>query len=59
MKLTRTVVGMGASCYEPAPDDAEQQMLKLLQDSGLPSLQSKAKALATLVKISDDAAMSR
>lgn len=59
MKLTRTVVEDGCIMFEPSLDDAEPQMMKLLQDPALPTLREKSRALATLIKVSDEAAMSR
>lgn len=59
MKLVRTVVEDGAIMFEPSPDEAEPMMLKLLLDHTLPTVREKARALAPLLKVTDEAAHSR
>lgn len=59
MKLLRTVVEDGCIMFDPAQDDAEAVMHKLLADATLPTMREKSRALATIIKVTDDAAMSR
>lgn len=62
VKLLKRIVEWedeAALLWEPDPAEDEGEIQKVLHDAALPSLRSKARALALLINKSDEAAMSR
>lgn len=59
MKLNRIVVNDETIMFEPVIEEASIIMNKLLQDAGFPTMREKARALAPLIKVTEEAAMSR
>lgn len=59
MKLTRTVIDDGCIVFEPVMEEAAQEMQKMLLNANFPTMRQKSVALAPILKITEEAAMSR